>query len=354
MFPKDVSHFSNAVETSNENLTSKLDTLTAELKQLRTTIPAAESTDEENSRVANNLGECVRSAERLVSEASTMGNRTQAGSVIGSELPGPVRERIHAWIPAPIPEEDESEEPQSPIPGSPPVDLLVPLQGDSTWFPYENHDTQSVQPPGSSNSSNPPITDAPLARARSYAPTEISLDDPSLDVEHELIRRWRRSAYLRFSKGRYSESEELLLKTLERSKIRYGVKFEGRDSVVDTLIAVYDRAANWPKLKKYLLARLQDYENDGNLMQMINIIHDLSEACLGNKELKEAKEWCNKAIRGRKVAFGTDHYLYYQSLDLLSRIHEAAGRTERLEAEGCRDLLPPKTQEGILLLLNFN
>jgi hypothetical protein len=318
------------------------------LKQLRTTIPVAEPTDEENSRVSKHLVECVRSAEKVVSEASTIGNRTQAGSVIGSELPHHVREKIEAWIPPPIVEEDEQTEHRSSVPVSPAVDLLVPLEGDSTWFPYGNSDIQSTRPLDSPLSSNAPFTEPPLTRTRSTAPTELSLDDPSLDVEHELIRRWRHSAYLKFSKGLYSEVEELLLKTWERSNARYGNKFDGRDNVVDTLIALYDRTANWSKLKRHLLIRLQDYEAAENITQMVNMIHDLAEACLGNKELKEAKEWCNKAIRGRTVTCGTSHYSYHQSLYLLARIHEAAGRPEKLEAEGCRDLLPPKVQQGTI------
>lgn len=336
---------------TNLNLTSKLDTLTEELKQLRKAIPTVEPTDEENSRVSERLVECVRSAARVVSEASTMGNRTQAGSVFGVELPAPERRRIEAWIPPPISEEDEQSEQQSPVPISPAVDLLVPLRGDSIWFPYENG-VESIPQSGSPDSSNAPIVEAPRPRPRSIAPTELSLDDPSLDVEHEIIRRWCHLAYNKFNKGQYSESEELLLKIMERSKVRYGINFDGRNKIVDTLISVYDRTANWPKIKKLLLTRFEDYQKEGDIMQMVNIIHKLAEACLGNKELKEAKELCNKAIRGRKVTFGTDHYLYYQSLDLLVRIHEAVGPPERLHAEGCRDLLPPKALEGIYSLLD--
>ena len=94
-------------EVASTNLSSRLDVIMIDLQQLsqfvrsRSVSSSGESSDGNNSRVMNNLEDCIRSAEKLVSSASTIVSSRSTivgGSVFGETLSEQQRTRINGWI----------------------------------------------------------------------------------------------------------------------------------------------------------------------------------------------------------------------------------------------------------------
>ena len=94
-------------EVASACLSSRLDVISIDLQQLsqfvrsRSSSTSGESSYGNNSRVMNNLEDCIRSAAQLVSSASTIvSSRTtvDGGSVFGQELSEEQRTRIDDWI----------------------------------------------------------------------------------------------------------------------------------------------------------------------------------------------------------------------------------------------------------------
>jgi len=149
---------------------------------------------------------------------------------------------------------------------------------------------------------------------------------------------------LKFEAGQYEEAEQLLEKVENRSKVRYGPAFDGKEKITETLTKIYDKLGKWAKLESILLEGLQGLGET----QLLQTMYLLAEACLGKGNLDKAEMWCQRVCRGRKQIFGDNDILYYQSLDLLARICEACGPSKRLEVDGYRSLIPPDVQTGMI------
>jgi len=267
------------------------------------------------------------------------------------------RSVIEQWIPEPIPEAAQSEAEE----GSTRLDLhwdntLPPLTSipeiycqhpiaSNPEFPLlyrskQSHSFESpLSPPGSDRGDELGNTEN-----TNSCTTKAWMDDSSLDAEHEIIRGWRQSATVKFEAGQYEEAEELLEKVVNRSEVRYGPAFEGRDKITKLLTKIYDKLGKWAKLERILQEGIQALEDH----QLLHTLYLLGEACLGKGDLDKAEEWCQYAYRGRKVLLGEHHIQYYQSLDLLARIYEAGGPSKRFEVEGYRALIPPGVQTGTI------
>jgi hypothetical protein len=75
-----------------------------------------------------------------------------------------------------------------------------------------------------------------------------------------------------------------------------------------------------------------------NIINVVETMHDISEGYLKQSDFKNAKYWCQRAIRARKRIFGAENVYYYLSLRLLAQICKAEG--DDIEADGCEALLP--------------
>ena len=91
-------------EVANANLASRLDVIMIDLQQLsqfvrrRSNLMSGENNDGNNSRVMNNLEDCIRSAEDLLSSASTIVGSVVGGSVYGVKLTEEKRKGIDKWL----------------------------------------------------------------------------------------------------------------------------------------------------------------------------------------------------------------------------------------------------------------
>jgi hypothetical protein len=117
-----------------------------------------------------------------------------------------------------------------------------------------------------------------------------------------------------------------------------------QDEVLKMLYTVYDRTANWAGMKEVLGHYYRDNCKSGNNSAISKTMYDLAEACLGNREIKEAEYWCNESIKKANWGKLEGHVLYSRAIDFVARVREAEGRPH--QAEATRRSLPAHIQEG--------
>lgn len=235
-------------------------------------------------------------------------------------------------------------------------------------------------------------------------------DDMSSDsddsTETDFIKKWWKSGVLKFNQNQYAEAEKLLARAVMFSEKKHKT-FKGRDRLLNLLASTYAKQGKLPEVEKlvqtypqlkngdclellcvtccrkgllhsandvladhtifkgrervfkelvFAYFREKEWQNAENVLLDIGLVdefetlHTLAEVYLVKGELVSAKQYCERALRGRKKTLGTDHDLYYDSLCLSVAILIANAELE--EAEFYSDLLPSGFQGSQLSKLS--
>ena len=290
---------------------------------------------ETDNQVMNNIDDCVRSAEIVVSVASSIVHsrstvlaHSQRASDIG-QRPG---DRTRLWV-------ERIYE--------------LTLREDQTG---ENVATSSVTsttilpPPTPSHTSvastiamSPPTPDLASVGGR-YAESDITAtgvqtptdteSDFFVEAELALIENSFNIGKKHLDKGNYKEACEYIEKAWDRATT---VKPEAREQYMRPLMTCYSITNQWDKAEKMLL---ELHDNTRGTSQK-EIEHAIAETYLNKSDLDRAEKWCRAAIQGKRRALRTrEHESIYESVFLLAQILQNKGL--RIDAEVYKSLIPPE------------
>ena len=254
------------------------------------------------------------SAQKMVSKAMTIlsSGSVERESLLGSDIGDDVlsderREEILAWV----------------------------LEREVV---EKNNDDEDM-----SNSDNGPTT--PLPARREFAERFWELSTASnVDLDLRLIQSLFPKAEAAMVTGKYEDAREILKMIRKRSVEKFGPQYEWRKKTAQMLGAIYDYCADWEELEAILEEQLQEQFEGRERVALSSTLHSLGRTFLKLKDTRKAEGWCRAAIEARRGIFGDTSILFYQSIDLLVEILQAAG--ENVEANGFNDMLPKKAQEG--------
>ena len=233
------------------------------------------------------------------------------------------------------------------------------------------------------------------------------LDDT---VEADFIKQWWKSGALKFDQNQYTEAEKLLARAFRLSEKKHKT-FKGRDRLLNLLASTYAKQGKLPEVEKLVQTHpqlkdgdclellcitccrkgllhstknvLQDHtifkgrervfkelafayfrekewlnaENflldilKGGLVDELETLHTLAEVYFVRGELVSAKQYCERALGGKRKRLGNDHDLYYDSLCLSVAILIANAELE--EAEDYSGLLPSGFQGSQLSKFSY-
>jgi hypothetical protein len=320
-----------------------------------------------------NMESCVRSAGKLVSSAATVvSSRSQKGSQFGSEfgddLSDEQKNQIISWIPGPAISEELED------------DISLTAVSLSTPTP-----TTRIVP-------RKPV--AALTKELG----QVSLEQEMPDIDYDLIDSWMALAKKNLADKKYAEVEQVMQQMFTKANVSFKSTWKWKHDSLRMLAEVYCRREMWTEADQVLqedfndrektieslaqefclagkltsakhmlkwdfqgrtkimelfakhaywhqsweeaeetLLSLLSSEGGGNL-RTFHLMHELAEVNWAKGNIETAREWCGKAMRGRKSLLGKDHVLYYQSVNLLVLLLDYGNET--VEADGYRGLLP--------------
>ena len=250
-----------AVQT---NMDTRLDVLAKEWSALRRflvkrmNIPpsvAEEDYAEENERIMDNLVDCVNSAQKLVSEASTksFGNFSVDGEIMTERR----RDDIREWIPAPGIPEEETDFPTQEYPES-----------------GEPSESRSEGAPDDVFSTHPANETAATSTQFSTSPKEHT-DDANFDLEAHLIDHWRKLGKQKYTQEQYAQAEGVLLKALQRAERKFGVEtqFEGKDETLEILACTFVKQGKMDQVDELLNRYDTQFQGRDRTVQMVITAH---------------------------------------------------------------------------------
>jgi tetratricopeptide (TPR) repeat protein len=161
-----------------------------------------------------------------------------------------------------------------------------------------------------------------------------------VDVESHLkvVQRSIELATLQFNRGEYSEAQILLESTLTRSKQIRGTRFERGHEIMEMLAMCYCQQSSWEAVTNILLQMLEEQpEYAQRSLQTLEVMHSLAEVYLAKQDFRNAENWCQKAMAGRRITLGDQHALYHKSVLLLVEIFEVQGKM--IEADGYKSVV---------------
>jgi tetratricopeptide (TPR) repeat protein len=230
------------------------------------------------------------------------------------------------------------------------------------------------------------------------------------DTEADFIKEWWKSGELKFNQNQYAEAEKLLARAFSLSEKKHRT-FKGRDRLLNLLASTYAKQGKLPEVEKLVQTYPQLKDGDclellgitccrkgllhsaknvledhtifkgrervfkelvfayfrekewlnaenflldilkGGLVDELETLHTLAEVYLVRGELVSAKQYCERALRGRRKTLGKHHDLYYDSLCLSVAILIANAEVE--EAEFYSGLLPSGFQGSQLSKLAY-
>jgi hypothetical protein len=291
---------------------------------------------ETDNQVMNNIDDCVRSAEIVVSVASsivhsrsTVLGRNQRGSDIGQHS----GDRTRLWVER--------------INGL----TLREDQGEENIASSSATSTTIMPPPTPSHTSAastitvpPPTPDLASVGGR-YAESTVTIPSTQAQVEAELdffremepklIETWFNIGKQKFDERSYTDASAFLEKVLD-----WVVKTAGSDTrvlVVHLLATCYSYMNQWAKAVE-ILSELRD-DTQGAASQA-ETEHALAEINFYIGDLDTAEKWCRATVQGKARTLRTyEHESVYESISLLAEILE--GKSCHVDAEGYKALIPP-------------
>lgn len=228
--------------------------------------------------VMSNLQDCVLSAGKMVSSASTLLTRSTDpgepyfGSDFGDPLAADRRNSIEGWIPAASSNITTSE-----------------FRGESD----NQRTTISLLCSEESNKEHP-------------------------DLETELIHSLYGMGRKYFEAAEYCNAEQFIkrLLTLQGAK----QDLEGRDDAIDILVTSYCKQKKWKEAELCLIEHLSDRPADDD--RALTWLHMLAEISLRIGSLDSAENACQRAMKRRKGLLGASHPQFLQSVELLIAIYQ--------------------------------
>jgi ankyrin repeat protein len=152
-----------------------------------------------------------------------------------------------------------------------------------------------------------------------------------MELEYEIIESLKAGAIAKFEAGDYNPAGGLgwsAIKLLEATA--QGTQFDGRNELLELLAISCWKQGKLNEAKSILLdlINLGDVQYDGDL----RLVHTLAEVYMAEGDLNKAADYCFRAAKGRRSAFGKGHVLFLDSVALLVEIYEAKG--DEFEAQG--------------------
>lgn len=160
---------------------------------------------ERNHVVLTHLQDCILSAGKMVSSASTIlsASNTDVGSTCGSDFEDLLTEDRQRLVESWIPEIGRGYQ----------SDKLAKLAHDNDYT----------------------LVGAPKYHS----------DDSDSDIEVEVVKNIRRAGKKYFEDAEYADADEYLQRTIALIEKKKGVHFEGRDELYDMLVTSYCRQCKW-------------------------------------------------------------------------------------------------------------
>jgi tetratricopeptide (TPR) repeat protein len=214
---------------------------------------AEEAYVEENTRIMDNLVECVNTAQKVVSEASTRNGDNF--SVDGEILTERRREGIRNWIPPPgIPEEND-----------------FPTREDNE---SEFSESRSDALPDDVFSTHPSNETAATSTQYSTSP-KVPADDANFDLEARLINHWRKLGKQKYTQEHYEQAEGILIKALERGEKKFGkeTQFEGKDETLEILACTFIKQSKMDQVEDLLNRYDTQFQGRERTVQMVITAH---------------------------------------------------------------------------------
>lgn len=169
---------------------------------------------------------------------------------------------------------------------------------------------------------------------------ELVHEEIEIDQESHLIvvQRSIESATIKFDSGHHSEALVLLESILTRSEAIFRENNDRRHEIMEMLAMCHCHRGEWDAAQSIMDRLLKEQPNVAQRgKQGLGVMHALAEACLEKKDFKNAENWCQRAMRGRRKSLGDQHALYYKSVTLLVEILEEQGK--QVDADGYKGLL---------------
>src|SRR5271154_412732 len=328
---------------ANATISSRLETLMEEMQTFRAefrdrwhTLSAEQRLNENDTRIMDNLEECVRSAEVVATVAVTI---ISTRSSLLSQTPSShsrrrVRDRTAVWVenhvhdPAvPVGEDDllstvTSEAIAQPVTPSPSTiaSTVVPLQ--SVVTPSMTMSGRRGIENGFSLPNEPQVFD------------EVDLFH---DVQPELIRAWLKEGKTVFDRGNYDDASEYMRTIVTHARaIEYEGKAENIEESLNLLAKCYSHLDDLDTALTTLHELLND--NTRTSLQVAETHHALADTYLIKEEYDLAERSCRDSIQKKSRLLPRNHESVHSSIVLLVQILEAKGLEH--VAVGYKALLP--------------
>ncbi|MCJ1378861.1 hypothetical protein MMC17_001960 [Xylographa soralifera] len=276
-----------------------------------------------------------RSAERIISSASTVYSASVAGSEfefpIGSEFGEPLSlahmSRIQHWIPTAIAEEEVLQNPSTPS--------VTQSQTELSVF----SDTHLSVP-----------TDITTPSTQ-IDESVIAWSDSESEFEFEIIEKLLTKAEKKYNQEEYAEAETSFRKALRRvdrlpMTKRSLPKF--KNSQMKLAITCYKQDKLLESQAIFRGLTMDQAGTNSDAIRILQASHFLAQIFLTERKFSEAESYSRKAMLGRRRIHGKDDCSYSESIALLSIIYKAKGDIE--EAAIYEDMVP---KEHEILLRNL-
>ena len=300
---------------------------------------AEEAYVEENNRIMDNLVECVNTAQKVVSEASTRSGDNF--SIDGEILTERRREGIREWIPPPG------------IPGIPEEENDFPTQQDTE---SEFSESRSDAAPDDVFSAHPSNETAATSTQYSTSP-KVPADDANFDLEANLINHWRKLGKQKYTQEHYAQAEGILIKALERGERKFGeeAQFEGKDETLEILACTFIKQGKMDQVDDLLNRYDTQFQGRERTVQMVITAH------IKAGEWEKAESVLVKYTSDEKLNTGLENLINaccqqgeWEFAERLLREHkEFEGREKMLEMIGMSCYKKRKWDEAETFLREF-
>jgi tetratricopeptide (TPR) repeat protein len=272
----------------------------------------------DEGRIARNLRNLVRVAETFHSSASTVvaEGSVWGGSVLGDPLDPERFRNIESWISPPTVEEGEIDEEIATL---------------------SNPHSQSLETPSESISISG-------TRPRSVNSDGEAGSDSESDFERDLLRNIEQLAFTSLARRDYQRAGEFF------KELRPRVPNAQNRLKADLRLAYcYCFQGKWDEAQDIILP-ISAEKGQPEIM-VFHALHTIALFYYQTGNLDDAEKHCKRASIGKRRILGRKDESYYESLDILARIHHDKGDVAR--AEGYRRFLPLNKPPPILQPLNY-
>jgi hypothetical protein len=255
----------------------------------------------------NYIKDLQKSAQRVISGATTVsGNSEAASSVWGDVMDDEMRNKTMSWIPEPS--------------------------------IYEEHDSV-------------PTTSDDFALSQTTASTEHSASnageaesDSDGDFEFEVVETYFARGTKKFDEGKFTDAQEILQRGLHSAE-KLPLKRRPARQIAEVKLMIATCIYHSPNLseaeaKLYAVTQEKIHETttDEGAIRRCQASHLLAGVLYRQKKYAPAKQFCRRALIGRRRVLGKSHIHHYESLSLLAEICEADG--QNVDAETYWAMIP--------------